>query len=356
MSATYKTVQWVPVKKAYDALLWGGVALYLVLFFAISVATSPYADPTIILIRAFGTAAFVLLHIILATGPLARLNPVFLPLLYNRRHMGVTMFLLGLAHAALVVFYYHLGGVVNPILNIFLHSPFTGDLAWIPFQAFGAIALFILFLMAATSHDFWLANLGAPVWKALHMLVYLAYISLVIHVALGILQTEQSPVYVALTLGGAVVIGGLHLVSAGKEAKAEKAMADLPSPADDGFVKVGHVDEIADNRAKIVSLSGERVAVFKYFDEDDGNRLKVAAVSNVCQHQNGPLGEGKYAFGCITCPWHSFQYKPHDGAAPDPFTEKIPTFNLRVVDGAIYVHPQPNPPGTATEPAVLEPS
>ncbi len=353
MSSTYQAIQWVPVKKAYDAILWISVAVYLILFFALSKLIAPFADDTIVLIRAFGTAAFLLLHVILATGPLARLNPVFLPLLYNRRHMGVTMFLLGLGHAALVLFYYHMGGVVNPITNIFLHSPFTGDLAWIPFQAFGAIALFILFLMAATSHDFWLANLTAPVWKALHMLVYVAYGALVIHVALGILQSELSPAYVGLTFLGAASIGGLHVLSACKESKLETAMAALPDPEKDGYVKVGRVDEIEDNRAKIVSLSGERVAVFKYLDEDDNNRRKISVVSNVCQHQNGPLGEGKYAYGCITCPWHGFQYKPHDGAAPAPFTEKIPTFNVRVVGDEIFVDPQPNPPGTSTRPVIL---
>jgi sulfoxide reductase heme-binding subunit YedZ len=56
--------------------------------------------------------------------------------------------------------------------------------------------------MAATSHDFWLANLSAPVWKTLHMLVYLAYALLVLHVTFGALQSEVSPV-----LTGAMAIG-----------------------------------------------------------------------------------------------------------------------------------------------------
>ena len=66
----------------------------------------------------------------------------------------------------------------------------------------------ILFLMAATSHDFWLANLSAPVWKALHMLVYVAYALLMLHVTFGVLQGEGSPVYVgAMALGLVTVIG-----------------------------------------------------------------------------------------------------------------------------------------------------
>ena len=93
-----------------------------------------------------------------------------------------------------------------------------------------------------------------------------------------------------------------------------------------------------------LTVCAERVAVFKY----DG---KVSAVSNACQHQNGPLGEGKVVDGCITCPWHGFQYEPETGASPPPFVEKIPTFNVRVKDGAIAIDPSPNPPGTRAEPA-----
>jgi nitrite reductase/ring-hydroxylating ferredoxin subunit len=93
-----------------------------------------------------------------------------------------------------------------------------------------------------------------------------------------------------------------------------------------------------------VSLSGERVAIFRY----DG---KISAVSNVCQHQNGPLGEGRIIDGCITCPWHGYQYRPQDGASPPPFTEKVPTFRTKVVEGRVWVHPQANPPGTHVEPA-----
>jgi len=45
-----------------------------------------------------------LLHIILSIGPLCRLDSRFLPLLYNRRHLGVTMFLLShtVHHYALI--------------------------------------------------------------------------------------------------------------------------------------------------------------------------------------------------------------------------------------------------------------
>jgi nitrite reductase/ring-hydroxylating ferredoxin subunit/DMSO/TMAO reductase YedYZ heme-binding membrane subunit len=356
MGVEYRAVQWNRQKRIYDMVLVGGVAVYLALFGVTSKALFPYVTDEIMLMRAFGSASFLLLHIILCIGPLCRLRPAFLPLLYNRRHAGVTMFTLGLVHAALVVGTYHAGSDTNPILSIFISSPVNGSVSGIPFQPFGFFALVILFLMAATSHDFWLANLSAPVWKSLHMLVYVAYALLVLHVTFGVLQGEGSPVYVVATGLGLAVVLSLHLFAARKErpldnnsrvthgATRRGADPSLLTAADDEFVDACAVSEIPEKRARIVCLSGERVAIFKY----DG---KISAVSNVCQHQNGPLGEGKIVFGCITCPWHGYQYVPETGASPPPFVEKVPTFNVRVKNGRVLVHPKPNLAGTRAEPA-----
>ncbi len=348
MGVEYVSVQWNRQKKFYDAVLVGGVAAYLVLFSVLTKLLFPRVTDEIMLIRAFGTGAFLLLHIILCIGPLCRLNPKFLPLLYNRRHAGVTCFLLALIHAAFVIITYHAGGDTNPILSVFVSSPLTSSVAGVPFQPFGFFALVILFLMAATSHDFWLANLTAPVWKALHMLVYLAYALLLLHVTFGVLQGEGSPVYVGVTALGLVTVLGLHIKAGGKERPLDKSEIRNPkSEIEDGFVDACALTDIPENRARIICLSGERVAIFKY----DG---KISAVSNVCQHQNGPLGEGRIVYGCITCPWHGYQYQPDTGASPPPFVEKVPTFNVRVKNGRVLVHPKPNPAGTRAEPAKVE--
>ena len=343
MGVEYVSVQWNRQKKLYDAVLVGGVAGYLTTFSVLTKVLFPRATDEIMLIRAFGTGAFLLLHIILCIGPLCRLNPKFLPLLFNRRHAGVTCFLLGLIHAILVVITYHAGSDTNPILSIFVSGKFGGTAGKIPFQSLGFIALVILFLMAATSHDFWLANLTAPVWKALHMSVYFAYALLVLHVTFGVLQGEGSPIYVAAMAMGLVAVLWLHFTAARKESTRDNELET--SNKNEEFVDACAIADIPENRARIVCLSGERVAIFKY----DG---KISAVSNVCQHQNGPLGEGNIVLGCITCPWHGYQYQPDTGASPPPFVEKVPTFNVRVENGRVFVHLKPNPAGTKAEPAL----
>ena len=290
-----------------------GIALYLILFVVIGEVNQPPGEsvhPVQAIIRATGTLAFLLLTFILCIGPLARLTDRFKPFLYNRRHLGVTTFFIALIHAALVIMWYHGFSDTNPLVSIFISNPRYDSLAGFPFEILGFIALIIMFLMAATSHDFWNANLGPGLWKALHMGVYFAYGLLVIHVALGAIQFNKSPVFVALLASSAVTVVGLHIAT---------GLAGLrPSDrtANEGWLKVAAVSDMEDARAKIVRpVSGEAIAVFR-----DGD--KISAVSNVCRHQGGPLGEGKIVDGCITCPWHGFQYRMEDGQSPPPFTEK----------------------------------
>jgi nitrite reductase/ring-hydroxylating ferredoxin subunit/DMSO/TMAO reductase YedYZ heme-binding membrane subunit len=345
MSAGYVAVGWSPGKKRYDAVLWGGALLYLALFVGVGLWRRPEITAETLLIRGFGTLALTLLHVVLAIGPLARLDRRFLPLLWNRRHLGVTMFVFALAHGGFALFQFHALGDRNPLVSLLTSNTRWGSLAQFPFQQLGAAALVILFLMAATSHDFWLTNLTAPVWKALHMAVYLAYALLVAHVALGVLQDATGPLPAALLGCGLVALVALHLAAAWKGRAIDR---ELASAGADGFAFACRAGEIRDGRARIVTAGGERVAIFRY----DG---KLSAVSNVCQHQNGPLGEGRILDGCITCPWHGFQYRPADGASPAPFTERVPTFRLRLVDGdRVFLDPRPLPPGTYVEPLPFE--
>src|SRR5207237_1092597 len=184
MSHAYVAVGWNRQKRIYDLVMIAGIVLYLGLFIGLGAVLNPNATAETLLIRGFGTCALLLLNIILIIGPLCRLDPRFLPLLYNRRHLGVTTFVLGLAHGLFAIIQFHALGNLNPLVSVFISNLRYGSLAEFPFQALGFFALLILFVMAATSHDFWLRNLTAPAWKRLHMLVYVAYGLLIAHVTL----------------------------------------------------------------------------------------------------------------------------------------------------------------------------
>jgi nitrite reductase/ring-hydroxylating ferredoxin subunit len=139
------------------------------------------------------------------------------------------------------------------------------------------------------------------------------------------------------------MIIGLHGAAALRERRVDTA--SLASR--DGFVEVCPAESIRENRARVVSAGGERIAVFRY-------NGRVSALSNVCAHQNGPLGEGRIIKGCVTCPWHGYQYLPDSGTSPPPFHEKVATYRVRVIDGKVFVHPQAKPPGTPVTPERVE--
>src|SRR6516165_6367885 len=251
MSAGFRAVQWNQAKLVYHGILLAGVVLYIGTYLTLMYSLDPPKDQPAAIdlrIRAFGTCAFFMLTIILSIGPLTRLDRRFLPLLYNRRHFGVLTF-------------------------------------------------FILFLMAATSHDYWLVFLTPPVWKGLHMALYAAYGLVVMHVALGVMQYDHNPFIPAMLAGGFACVTVLHLVAGWRERAGDRASA----PGSEGWLSVGPPLSIPDKGARIVAAPhGERIAVFR-----DG--AQIGALSNLCAHQNGPIGEGRIIDGCVTCPWHGYQ-------------------------------------------------
>lgn len=292
MSAGYTAVGWNRQKKKYDGYLFGFCILYLIVFIAVTITVNPDYTFETVLIRSTSTLAVLLLHIILSIGPLTRINEKFFPLLYNRRHLGVTMFCIAAVHGVFGIIQFHALGNENPLVSLFTSN--TNFFSWsgFPFQALGFFALLIFFLMAITSHDFWLHNLSPKVWKSLHMLVYLAYFLIVLHIMLGAIQYETHPVFVILISAGALWLISLHLIAARKEIKKDN---EKFLPPVDGFVEVCNVNDFVEGRAKIFCIDEERIAVYQHEN-------KLYALHNVCKHQGGPLGEGKIIDGCITCP------------------------------------------------------
>ena len=301
--------------------------------------TSPpknFAGALSLRIDAFGSCAFVMLSVALSIGPLTRLDRRFLPLLYNRRHLGVMTFCVAALHAWFMIEWYLVQNALPNLGNELTTWGDYGKFIGFPFKVLGMAALLVLFLLAATSHDYWLVFLTPGIWKALHMALYVAYGLVVMHVALGAMQDSHS-VYVPIVLiAGFGTVTVLHVLAGRRERAADQGIA----AGDDGWLPVGAPSSIPDKGARIVaSRGGERIAVFR-----DGE--EIGAISNVCAHQGGPLGEGCIVDGLVTCPWHAFQYRLADGCAPPPFTEKLATYRVRINRGAVEVDPRPLPPGT----------
>ncbi len=343
MSAGYTAVGWNRQKKLYDWFIFGFCVLYLTTFVAVTVFVNPNYTFETVLIRSSATLAVLLLHIILSIGPLARMDKKFLPLLYNRRHLGVTMFFIAAVHGVFSILQFHSLGNVNPLVSLFTSNTRFTSLSSFPFQALGFFALIIFFLMAITSHDFWLHQLSPKVWKTLHMLVYGAYFLVVLHVMLGVIQYETHPLFVILIAAGTLWLTSLHIIAGRKEVRKDTKKFGLIK---EGFVQLCPIDDFEEGRAKIFCLDMERIAVYKHEN-------KLYAIHNVCKHQGGPLGEGKIIDGCITCPWHGYQYLPQNGQSPPPFTEKVSTYEIRIMEDKAWLNPKPFAEGTEIPGALI---
>ncbi len=346
MSVAYKPVIWNRTKLIYDACLLIGIGGYLALYFLVApqLGGSSGINPAIVKMRAFGSCAFLLLTMILCIGPLARLDPRFLPVLYNRRHFGVITAVVALTHAKAVLDWYFAYAATPAVTALFTANTSYFQIAGFPFELFGVFALGVLVVMALTSHDFWMSFLTPPVWKTLHMAVYLAYAAVLLHVTLGALAVGHNTALTLVVAASAAVVITLHLLAGRREAARD---AGFGRDHSGDWVCIGKLSDIAEGRAIIgAAPGGERIAVFRA-------KGRLSAMSNVCSHQNGPIGEGKVVGGFVTCPWHGYQYRLEDGCSPPPFKERLRKYRLRLEGDRVLVDPVALPLGTVVEPVPI---
>ncbi len=111
--------------------------------------------------------------------------------------------------------------------------------------------------------------------------------------------------------------------------------------ADAQWIKVAEVDELPDGRVKTVTAGHRSVALTHC-----GGRY--GALENHCPHQGGPLGEGSIEKGWLRCPWHGYDYDPHDGTPPGGFSDAPAAFPVEVRDDGVYVAIRPQAPHVRT--------
>jgi NAD(P)H-dependent nitrite reductase small subunit len=93
---------------------------------------------------------------------------------------------------------------------------------------------------------------------------------------------------------------------------------------------VARLDDLPDPGARVAYAGGREVALFHV-----GGR--VYALDNACLHVGGPLAEGIVEDGCVTCPWHDWRYRLHDGTRVGPGGLAVATYQVRLVDGEVWV-------------------
>ena len=97
------------------------------------------------------------------------------------------------------------------------------------------------------------------------------------------------------------------------------------------YVRVANEGDVAPGKVKCVRTGDRRVAVFN----QNGTLL---AYDDYCTHVGGPVSEGSYEEGIVTCPWHGAQFRVEDGKAlTPPAGGNLRRYPVRVEAGAIEI-------------------
>ena len=97
-------------------------------------------------------------------------------------------------------------------------------------------------------------------------------------------------------------------------------------------VRVASASEIPPGSAKVVVVLGHPVAVFNV----DGS---FHAVSNVCLHRGGPIGEGTLDGPIVTCPLHGWEYDVRTGKNVSNPMARLRRYAVRVEGDDVLVSP-----------------
>lgn len=381
--ATVLTV--VLVALAVLAFVWkrswidAGIPVVLAVGFFVSMQLFTAPDDLTLVLRTASVLAFTFFTATLLLGPWAHFTPHIQKLYKYRRHLGVTTFLLAQLHASI-------------IMKVYFHYSLAQAFAS-SFVFFGVTGLFILFWLAITSWD-WLQKhivnrwwsvlhtvlgvcyaglvaylhyvtlditltrklilyafivfcfLVAPWgiarrmvrwlngWKQLHVLIYIAYASVVIHVWTGVAQLQR-PWVQALFWTMVIAVVTSHAIGWILQFRAylrRRAQPALPTTIQEQrtYANIGSANRFVEGQGTRVEVNGKSLAIFKH-------QGKYIAMSAVCPHQNGPIADGKIVDGYVVCPWHQYQFNVKDGQGPVDFPDCIPFYDTFERNGELFV-------------------
>ena len=102
----------------------------------------------------------------------------------------------------------------------------------------------------------------------------------------------------------------------------------------EGQIRAGTLDELKDGACRVVTGGGHTIAVVYHEGQ-------VYAVDNRCPHMGFPLDRGSVSNGILTCHWHHARFDLSSGGTFNPFADDVRSFPVMVIDGEVWVDPQP---------------
>jgi nitrite reductase/ring-hydroxylating ferredoxin subunit/multimeric flavodoxin WrbA len=98
---------------------------------------------------------------------------------------------------------------------------------------------------------------------------------------------------------------------------------------------LGPVSELSKRALQQIEIGRTRIALSHVEGE-------FCAVSGVCNHVGGPLGEGRLEGDYIVCPWHNWRYHRRKGSGEPGFeSETIPCYEVKIEAGHLWLNLEP---------------
>ena len=98
--------------------------------------------------------------------------------------------------------------------------------------------------------------------------------------------------------------------------------------AAENWTTIAKSEEIEEGIGREFLVGTRIVAVFRV----DG---QLFAIDGICPHQGGPLADGAVRDGCVTCPWHGWQFELTSGRHTISGRSLSETFPIRDRDGIV---------------------
>jgi len=111
-----------------------------------------------------------------------------------------------------------------------------------------------------------------------------------------------------------------------------RVRGEIAMAGEENWADIGATEELSKTPLTRLKAENRDIAIsFK-----DG---QFGAVSNVCNHAGGPLGEGRLDGEYIICPWHNWKFHRCSGVGEPGFEEdRVPAYPVKVENGRLLVN------------------
>jgi multimeric flavodoxin WrbA/nitrite reductase/ring-hydroxylating ferredoxin subunit len=105
--------------------------------------------------------------------------------------------------------------------------------------------------------------------------------------------------------------------------------------SDKNWHDAGPVDSLKKLAVQEIKI-GNTVIALSYSNGEFG------AISGICNHVGGPLGQGHLDGEFVVCPWHHYKFNRKSGSGEPGFEEDcIPQYELRIDNNHLFINPEP---------------